>query len=278
MVCSLVKKGVIGTALGVAALALVFGSSTSSYVRTAFTKVRRDVRASVPLPFDIERTRDEIAALEPAIRDNIEKLARAEVDLEQLDKEIATIRTNLGAEKTAMLTLRESLKSGEYRLAGHRGVAYTEDEVKTDLARRFDSYNNVVKILEAKETTFKAKQNEIVAFRKQLETTVAERRKLSIKLDEIEARLSQIEATKATNEFQLDGGALSHAREAVADLEKRLNVMTRAAEMEGRLVETGVPVPVPADAGRDVVKEIDAAFAPAATGTATETAPAGKSL
>ena len=130
MVCSLVKKGVIGAALGAGALLLVFGTRAPSYVKTAFTKVRRDVRASVPLPFDIERTREEIASLEPAIRDNIEKLARAEVDLEHLDKEIATIRTNLGAEKTAMLTLRESLKTGEYRLAGHGSVAYTEDEVK----------------------------------------------------------------------------------------------------------------------------------------------------
>ncbi len=274
MVCSLVKKGVIGAALGAGALLLVFGTRAPSYVKTAFTKVRRDVRASVPLPFDIERTREEIASLEPAIRDNIEKLARAEVDLEHLDKEIATIRTNLGAEKTAMLTLRESLKSGEYRLAGHGSVAYTEDEVKTDLARRFDSYNNVMKILEAKEATYKAKQNEIVAFRKQLETTVAERKKLSIKLDEIEARLSQIEAARATNEFHFDGGALSHAREAVSDLEKRLDVMTRAAEMEGRLVETGVPVQV--EPTRDVVREIDAAFAPEAAEEAP--APAGKSL
>ena len=42
-------------------------------------------------------------------------------------------------EKTALLTLRESLKTGEYRLAGHSRVAYTEDEVKADLARRYDS-------------------------------------------------------------------------------------------------------------------------------------------
>ncbi len=101
------------------------------------------------------------------------------------------------------MTLRESLKTGEYRLAGHSRVAYTEDEVKADLARRYDSYNNVKKILEAKESTLKAKQSEIVAFRKQLETMMAQKKALTTKLDEIEARLRQIEATQATNEFQL---------------------------------------------------------------------------
>ncbi|APW64156.1 hypothetical protein [Paludisphaera borealis] len=274
MVCSMVKKGIVGAALGAGTLFLVFGTHAPSYVKTAFHKVRRDVKSAVPMPFDIDRTREEIANLEPAIRDNIEKLARAEVDVERLDKEIASIRTNMGVEKTAMLTLRESLKTGEYKLAGHTSVAYSEEEIKNDLARRYDSYNNVKKILEAKESTLKAKHNEIVAFRKQLETTMAEKKKLTIKLDEIEARLRQIEATQTSNEFQLDGSALSHAKEAVADLEKRLEVMARTAEMEGRYAETGVPVQL--DPSRDVVKEIDAEFTPTAPTTATKTS--GKSL
>src|SRR5208283_3312373 len=145
--------------------------------------------------------------------------------------------------KTALLTLRESLKTGEYRLAGHSQVAYTEDEVKADLARRYDSYNNVKKILEAKESTLKAKQSETVAFRKQLESMMGQKKTLTSKLDQIEARLHQIEATQAANEFQhLDGSALSRAKETVSDLEKRLEVMAKQAEMEGRYAETGVPV------------------------------------
>ena len=124
--------------LGAGTLFLVFGTHAPSYMKTAYHKVRRDVKDAVPLPFDIDRAREEIAGLEPAIRDNIEKLARAEVEVEHLDREIGTIHTNMDVEKTALLTLRESLKTGEYRLAGHSRVAYTEDEVKADLARRYD--------------------------------------------------------------------------------------------------------------------------------------------
>ncbi|MDG3003526.1 hypothetical protein [Paludisphaera mucosa] len=275
MACSLIKKSLLGAALGAGTLFLVFGSHAPSYVKTAFHKVRRDVKGSVPLPFDIDRAREEIASLEPAIRENIERLARAEVDVEHLDKEIVAIRSNMDGEKTAMLTLRESLKSGEYRLAGHSRVAYTEDEVKNDLARRYDSYNNVKKILEAKESTLKAKQSEIVAFRKQLTTMMAQKKTLTTKLDEIEARLRQIEATQATNDVQLDGSALSHAKETVNDLEKRLEVMARNAEIEGRYAESGVPVEVAP--GRDVVKEIDAEFTPAST-PSPEAKANGKSL
>jgi len=274
MVCSMVKKAVVGTALGAGALFLVFGTHAPGYVKTAFHKVKHNVKDAVPLPFDIDRAREEIASLEPAIHDNIEKLARAEVEVIGLDKEIAKIRTNMDTEKKALLTLRESLKTGEYRLAGHSSVAYTEDEVKSDLARRYDAYNNSKTILEAKESTVKAKQSEMIAFRKQLETMMTQKKALTSKLDQIEAKLRQIEATQATNDFQLDGTALSRAKETVSDLEKRLEVMAKKAELEGRYAETGVPVIV--NPGRDVVKEIDNEFSQPASGSASKTG--GKSL
>src|SRR5438270_293645 len=143
MVCKMVKKGVIGAALTAGALYLVLGSHAPSYVRTAFHKVRHSAKSSVPIQFDIERARDEIAALAPAIDNNKEELARAEVDVEHLQSEIATVRTNLEGEKKAMLALRDGLSTGDLRLAGR--VSYTAEEVKADLARRLDHYKNVSK-------------------------------------------------------------------------------------------------------------------------------------
>ena len=67
-----------------------------------------------------------------------------------------------------------------------------------------------------------------------------------------------IEATKATNEFDFDDSALARAKQTVAELEKRLEVMARKAEMEGRFVDSGIPVSL--EPGRDVVKEIDDEF------------------
>ena len=67
-----------------------------------------------------------------------------------------------------------------------------------------------------------------------------------------------IEATKATNEFDFDDSALARAKQSVADLEKRLEVMDRTAEMEGRFVDSGIPVSI--EPGRDIVKEIDEEF------------------
>ena len=57
MVCSMVKKGLLGAALGAGTLFLVFGTSAPSYVKTAFHKVRQNVKDSVDPQFEIDRAR-----------------------------------------------------------------------------------------------------------------------------------------------------------------------------------------------------------------------------
>lgn len=259
MVCSMIKKAVLGAALSAGAMYLVFGTSAPSYVRTAFHKFRHDAKSAVPVQFEIDRARQEIANLEPAIKDNIEVLARAEVDVEYLNREIASTQANLANEKKAMLALRESLQTGDFRLAGHGHVRYTEDEVKGDLARRLDRYRNVNKILEEKEATLKAREKSVIAARKLLMEMAAQKQTLLTKLEKIEAHLKMIEATRATNEFDFDDSALARAKQSVSELEKRLEVLDRKAEMEGRFVDSG-NLPVGLEPDRDVVREIDDEF------------------
>jgi len=254
----MIKKAILGAALSAGTLYLVFGTSAPSYVRTAFHRVRHNVKDSVSIPFDIDRTREDIANLEPAIRNNIEVLARGEVEVEHLDREIVAVRANLDTEKKALLTLRENLERGDFRLAGHGHINYTAEEVKAELGRRLDHYRRVTEILKEKEATLKARQTAVVAARKQLTEMAAAKQALLTKLEGIEARLKMIEATRATNEFDFDDSALARAKKSVTDLEKRLEVLARKTEMEGRFADAGIPVSL--EPGRDVVKEIDEEF------------------
>jgi len=271
MVCSMIKKGLLGAALGAGTLFLVFGTSAPSYVRTAFHKVRQNAKDAVDPRFEIERAREEIDSLKPAIEKNIETLARAEVEAEHLDREIGTMQANLATEKKAILAMRDSLKTGDFRLAGH--VADTAEEVKADLARRYDHFKTSSLLLSEKEATLKAKRKTIKAAHEQLENLRTQKSTLLAKLASIEARLSMIEATSQKNEFHFDGSALAHAKETVSELEKKLDILARKAEMEGRYAE-GVSTYV--EPGRDVVKEIDAELGQPAPGTAPKST--GKSL
>jgi len=256
----MVKKGLLGAALGAGTLFLVFGTSAPSYVKTAFHRVRQTAKDSINPQFEIDRARDEIAGLKPQIEKNIEMLARAEVEAEHLEREVKTIQANLDSEKKVILGLRDSLKSGDFRLTGH--AADTREEVKGDLAHRYDHFRNVSQLLTVKEAELKAKRKAITAAHQQLENLKTQKSTLLAKLASIEAQLRMIEATQAKNEFHFDDSALARAKETVSDLEKKLEILARQAEMEGRYAGDFGTTSSYVEPGRDVVKEVDEAFGP----------------
>lgn len=253
--CKMVKKGVLGTLLVAGTLGLLFGTAAPSYVKTAFHKVRHGAKDAVPVQFEIERARQQVAELEPAIHKNIEEIARAEVEIEHLQNEIAVTQANLNREKDAMLALREDVSDGTLRLTG--GVSYTTEEVQAELARRLDHYRTVKGILGDKEKTLDLRKQALLAARKQNDELRAAKAALLTRIEAIETRLRQIEATEAANEFHFDDSALAKAKQTVTELSKRVEVMARVSEQEGRFTG-GLPLII--EPGRDILSEIDAEF------------------
>jgi len=271
MVCSIVKKGLLGVALGAGTLFLVFGTAAPSYVKTAFHKGRQIVKDSVDPQFDIDRARDMIANLKPMIEKNIETLARAEYEAENLEREVIAVQANLDGEKKAMLSLRDSLKTGDFRLAGH--VADTADEVKADLAHRLDHYTFTTDLLKTKQAELKAKRKIIKAAHEQLQNLKSQKTTLLTKLANIEAQLRLIEATQAKNEFHFDGSALANAKQTVAELEEKLQILAKRAQLEGRYSDelNGTTSSTFVDPSRDVVKEVDDALGQSARPSSSKT-------
>ncbi len=268
MVCKMAKRGLLTTAAVIGGLALLFGTHAPSYVKTAFHNMRHAAQKAVPIEFDIERARQEVVALEPEIHKNIEEIARAEVETEHLQQEIQTTQANLEQESKALLALRKHAESGELKLTG--GVSYTQDEIKAELARRFDHYRTVKGIMADKQNTLKLRAKALEAAREQNAKMRASKVALLTKIEEIETRLKQIEATQAANEFNFDDTALARAKQTVTELQKRVEIMSRVAEQEGRYTNQGIAVPL--EPGRDILKEVDSEFSQPAE------RPAGKDL
>jgi chromosome segregation ATPase len=259
MVCSLVKKGLLGAALGAGTLFLVFGTSAPSYVKTAFCRIRQTAKDSIDPRFEIERARQEIASLQPAFDQNKETLARAEVAAKRLQSEIAEVQAGLDHEKDTIVAMRDQLQKGDFRLTGYASA--TADELKARLANRMDHYRANQSLLKEKQELLKAKNQMIDSAHTQLETLRSTRSMLLTRLANIEARLQSIEASRNQSEFNFDSSALARAREAVAGLEEKLDVMQartvideKYGDIEGRKVSV--------DPRRDVVKEVDEAFGP----------------
>jgi len=256
MVCKLMKKGLIGAAVGAGALALIFGTAAPSYVKTAFHKARHSVKGSVPVEFEIERARNEISALKPAIEEAIEAVVKAEIEVRDLEKQIAQNRTELNDEGRTLQAWNEQLKSGDLHATG--GEAYNVRELKTKLAQRMDHYKLVKSVLGERQQTLTIRQKNLAAARDGLEAMKTARRELIARVEGIEARLNQIKASRSANEFSFDDSAVGRAKQTVADLELKLEQMARVDELKGEFSERGLSSPV--DPTRDVTKEIDAEF------------------
>jgi chromosome segregation ATPase len=254
MICKMAKRGVLTAAAVAGGLALLFGTAAPSYVKTAFHRVRAHAHDSVPVQFEIERAKQQVAELEPAIHKNIEDIAREEVEIEHLQGEIESTQANLNVEKKKMVALRDHLDTGEMKLTS--GVSYSPDEIKAELSRRLDHFRAVKGILETKESTLKMRMKALDAAREQNAKMRAEKVQLVTRIESIETRLKQIEATQAANEFTFDDTALARAKQAVAELSKRVEVIARVSEQEGRF--SGPSDASLLDPVRDVVKEVDA--------------------
>jgi predicted nucleic acid-binding Zn-ribbon protein len=261
MVCSLVKKGLLGAALGAGALYLAFGTSATSYVKTAFCRVRQSAKAAVDPRFEIERARQEIASLKPAFEQNKEELARAEVAAEDLEKDIVVVQASLEQKKAQITKMAAQFKAGDFRLTGH--VVGTADELKSRLANRLDEYKATEGVLKKKQELLKSKRQMIESAHNQLENLRAQKASLETQLSDIEAQLSVMEAAQTQSQFNFDNSALSRAKDAVAGLQERLNVMRHLADINDKYGDIdGHSAAQCVDSQRDVLKEVDEAFGP----------------
>lgn len=250
MMCSMFKKTAVGVGAGALALGLMFGTSAPSYVKAFVSHARKNVKSNVPIDIQIERARQEIANLEPAIHQGIEALAKAEVEVEDLTNQVAAHKQTLDNQQRKLVALRGQLDSGYRRTDGsNRGR-----EIEAAAARVLDSFKHSKQLLVQKEETLALKRQQVDAARITLEKMMESKKLLSAKIEQIETQLQQIQATQASNEFTFDSTALSRAKQSIGDLEKRLAEMAKVAEYEGRMVDADLMIVEPT---RDVAQEID---------------------
>jgi chromosome segregation ATPase len=255
-----VKKGLLGAALGAGTLFLVFGTSAPSYIKTAFCRIRQTAKDSIDPKFEIERAKTEIASLQPAFEQNKETLARLEVDAQRLERSIGEVVASLDRQRDVIVALKEQVKKGDYRLTGH--TVGTADEIKARLANRVDQYKADERVLREKRELLKVKQQMIESAHSQLENLRAQKQSLLTRLSKVEAQLAILQASQAKSDFNFDGSALARAKEAVASLEERLDVMATKADLDEKYGDIDGKTTTGVDPDRDVVKEVDQMFGP----------------
>jgi peptidoglycan hydrolase CwlO-like protein len=242
---------------GIALVAvLVFGRSAVSYVRTSAGYVSQSVRNSVPIEFEIERARGMLKDLVPEVRKNMHVIAKEEVEVKRLQEQIARAENRLGKEKGHLIRLKTDLNTGQnvFRYAGRD---YTVNQVKVDLANRFERYKTGEATLASYRQILEARQASLEAARQKLEGMLASKRQLQVEVENLEARLQMIAAAKATSRYEFDDSRLGRVKQLVSDLRTRLDVADNLLKAETQFHDE---IPLDKAAPENIVDQVTEYF------------------
>jgi chromosome segregation ATPase len=245
----MLKLAAVGVVSTVVLSTLVFGRDVVSYVKTMGCSARDAIKSEVPIEFEIKRARDLVENLVPDIRQCMHVIAEEEVNVEHLQRDIAQAETNLTKQRTDILALRRDVDQGRstYQYASR---TYTSNDVKRDLACRFERFKTAEATLASKKQILSAREKSVVAAREKLDNMLADKRDLEVQIENLESRMKTIQAAQTATSVQLDNSQLVRAKKLISELNKQLDVAQRVLDSEGKF--TGlIPVeainPVPED-------------------------------
>lgn len=227
-------------ALGVAVVALaggvIIGTGLGSYVRSSSKVFKSALKDAVPIEFEIQRARDSLEGLVPAAQEALRDVAREEVEVASLDKEIIRERDLVAIETTRVQKLRSTLnvQLAAYEIGGRE---YRRGELVEELARRFDGLRTAEMLLKGKEDLLRNRRRALDAAVQKLDKTRFSRLELASQIEALEAQHRLIQAQSSGSKFKLDDSKLSQTENIIAELKKRLEVAQRVLAREAQFVE-----------------------------------------
>ncbi len=251
-------KKLLLIAAGAALLAaLFFGRSAVSYVGTAVSSIHQSVKDNVPIEFEIQRARRMIVNLVPEIRRNMHLIAKEEVDVQRLAKQVEKLEARQEKDREGVMTLKADLESGSgsFYYAGHR---YSEAQVKIDLANRFERFKTNDGTLAKLQKVLNAREHSLQAARAKLDGMLAAKRQLEVDVENLEARLKMVEVAQTTSDFNFDNSHLARTKDLITDIQTRIDVAERLVHAETDF-QYEIPLDTPSDA-EDISDQITEYF------------------
>lgn len=248
----LVWAGIIAAGLG----GLMFGRDVVSYVSTGAGCIKDSVRESVPVRFEFQRARNLVESLDPEIRNNMHLIAKEEVEIERLRNQITRLDSAVQQDTARLTRLTEDLQSGDIHFV-YAGRRYSHEQVKADVAHRFNRVKMNDATLENLRKVLTARETRLEAARQKLEQTVALKRQALVEIENLEARQKMVEVASTAQELALsfDSSQMSRTRALLDDLATRIEVAERMVDSEGTVE---VEIPVDAQEAQDIVDEVAA--------------------
>jgi hypothetical protein len=268
MIFKAIKYGVVSLA-GLALVGgVVFGTDLFSYVSSSSRAMRSAVKDNVPVEFQLRRARDLVDDLVPEMQANVRVIATQEVEIAGLRRDIEQSRANLQAERTRVQKLRESLSSenGDYTFSG---IHYSREQVKDDLAHRFDFMKEAEVVQAGKERLLQNRERSLAAAMQTLDHMKSQKTLLEGQIASLEAQNQLVQAASIGSNVAVDNTKLAQTERLINDVKKQLDIAERVLAHETRFVQ---PIQVDSVNEKDLLSQVDEHLAAHPNGTSTKPA------
>lgn len=238
----MIRKALIGVGGASLLMVLFFGRDAASYFRTSFGWVKESVKSQVPVEFEIQRAREMVKNLIPDIRRNMHVIAQEEVEIERLDKQIALTTASLDKERGEIMKLKTDLSTAQ-PVYNYGGRTYSIQQVKVDLAGRFERFKTHDATLVNLRDVQTARRKSLDAARQKLEGMLAAKRQLEVDVENLDARFKMVEVAQTSTPFNIDDSQLGRVKDLIAEVRTRLAVAEKLvhtqADFDGEIPVSG---------------------------------------
>jgi hypothetical protein len=253
MCMKVVKFGVLSVlGLGLGA-GLLFGRDAVSYVRSGVREVRTAAHDNVPVEFQLRRARDLVNDIVPEIQANVRAIAQQEVEIESLKADIEQSDKSIADEKVRIAKVRDCLNTTQASFAFGEH-AYTREQLKNDLARRFDSTKESQIVLAGKKRLLENREKSLTAAEQMLEKARSQKMTLESQIATLESQNRLVKAAAMGSCSEIDNTKLAQSQKLIDDIKKQLDVAERVLAHESRFVE---PIQIDTVTEKDLLSQVD---------------------
>jgi chromosome segregation ATPase len=252
------KKLLLTAVAVVAGLFILNNTRLGSYGQTAWGKIRNTAKRQVPLEFELERVKQQVAQLVPDMRKHLSSVAEEMVAIDNLREEIQVAKGNLKKQNEGVHAMMEQLKSGTERVS-IGGRSYTRARLSEKLSQDVRACQRLQEEIKSREQLLDHKERALDATREQLASIRTQRGELEVEIARLEAELKSLRLAQTKSKVQIDDSRLAHIKASLAEIRNRMNVDKKTQELVSQFADQEeVGVEPKAKAPADAVREAEA--------------------
>jgi hypothetical protein len=254
----MLKKMFVASVAVAVGLFVLSHTRMASYGGTAWNKIRETTKNQVPVEFEIERIKHEIAQLTPDIKKNLSILASEIVAVEELKDQVTLAKTNLTKQRESVRLMKDALKDGT-ELVSWSGRRIRNSTMRDKVAIELAACQRCEKEIENKEQLLEAKERALDIARQQLAEMRSQKDDLEVQVANLETEVKTIRLAQTRSKFQIDDSRLAHIKGSLNELKNRLKVEDTQRRLFSEFGEGDeIPSAPKTKTSEQVIREVEA--------------------